>query len=247
MSSNAKIGSMSVYPGWTLSAEQVVELPVDELGLRILADVAATSDSHPNRHNWLNHFLNSGIYGRGTSAAIRALSEGWQWLYSRGLVAADPSQSSGDWVFITRLGYRVLQEGLEPLEALDRLNVDLHPRLEHLVRRQFLMGEYELAAFAAMREIEIRVRELAGAPDSDLGVALMRRAFGEGGPLRDDRADGGEQRATMDLFAGAIGVFKNPSSHREVEFDDPTHAAEVILFADLLMRILDSRQADRAD
>jgi hypothetical protein len=33
------------------------------------------------------------------------------------------------------------------------------------VRRQFLMGEYDLAAFAAMREVEIRVRELAAPPD----------------------------------------------------------------------------------
>jgi hypothetical protein len=34
-------------------------------------------------------------------------------------------------------------------------------------------------------------------------------------------------------------VFKNPSSHRQVEYDDPTLAAEVVLLADLLLRILD--------
>ncbi len=38
----------------------------------------------------------------------------------------------------------------------------LHDRLEH-VKSQFLIGEYELSAFAAMREVEIRVRELSGA------------------------------------------------------------------------------------
>ena len=48
----------------------------------------------------------------------------------------------------------------------------------------------------------------------------------------------------MALFRGAIGTFKNPTSHRPVEYDDPTLAAEVIFLADLLMRMLD-RVEDR--
>jgi hypothetical protein len=43
----------------------------------------------------------------------------------------------------------------------------------------------------------------------------------------------------MALFWGAIGVFKNPSSHRHVEYEDPTAASEVVLLADLLLRLLD--------
>ena len=43
----------------------------------------------------------------------------------------------------------------------------------------------------------------------------------------------------MELFAGAIGTFKNPSSHRQVDYNDPTEASEIVMLADLLMRILD--------
>lgn len=67
----------------------------------------------------------------------------------------------------------------------------------------------------------------------------MRGAFREGGPLHDSSLDPGESVALMELFAGAIGVFKNPPSHRAVAYDDPTEASEVILLADLLMRLLD--------
>jgi uncharacterized protein (TIGR02391 family) len=67
------------------------------------------------------------------------------------------------------------------------------------------------------------------------------------GPLFDPSMDGGEAVARMNLFAGALGVFKNPTSHREVAFDDPAEAAEVILFADLLMRILDRVEVEIRD
>ena len=80
------------------------------------------------------------------------------------------------------------------------------------MKAQFDLGQYELAAFAAMREVEIRVRELSGASAGDIGVPLMTKAFREGGALRDQTAEGGEQTAMMNLFQGAIGVFKNPTS-----------------------------------
>jgi Protein of unknown function (Hypoth_ymh) len=83
---------------------------------------------------------------------------------------------------ITRLGRRVAAEGLEQVRAIQRLSVDLHPELGQKVLRQYLMGDYETAAFVAMKAIEVRVRAMSKAPSSLVGVALMRKAFGDGGP-----------------------------------------------------------------
>jgi Protein of unknown function (Hypoth_ymh) len=61
-------------------------------------------------------------------------------------------------------------------------------------------------------------------------------------PGGDSAIHEGEQVATMALFWGAIGVFKNPSSHRQVTYDDVTMASEIVLLADLLLRMLESAQ-----
>lgn len=169
---------------------------------------------------------------------LKCWAEGLNWLISHNLVARNtPGQHSAQAIYVTRLGYRVLEEGFETVLASERLDVELHPRLKS-VRTQFLIGEYELAAFAAMREVEIRVRELIGASNSLLGVTLMRQAFGDDGMLSDMSLDRGERHGIRELFSGAIATFKNPSSHRQVNYDNPTEASEVVLFADLLMRLL---------
>ena len=61
------------------------------------------------------------------------------------------------------------------------------------MRSQFLLGEYELAAFAAMREVEIRVREVASASASDIVVPLMTKAFRDRGLLRGPDAAAGDR------------------------------------------------------
>jgi hypothetical protein len=41
------------------------------------------------------------------------------------------------------------------------------------------------------------------------------------------------------LFAGAYATLRNPSGHRDVDYDDVAEAAEAVIAASLLMRILD--------
>jgi len=217
-----------------LTEVEIQEVPIDRLALRVLKHCEG---GEWNSHNLLNNLQRAG-FGQ---AALFCVSEALNWLITHGLVARDkPGQTtSAQSMFVTRAGKRVLGEGIDGAVAAARLSVALHERLDK-VRTQFLMGEYELAAFAAMREVEIRVRELAKAEKSLIGVKLMRESFKPGtGPLSDSELDPGEQVGMMELFAGAIGTFKNPSSHRQVDYDDPTEASEVVMLADLLMRILD--------
>lgn len=93
----------------------------------------------------------------------------------------------------------------------------------------------------ALKEVEVAVRRASDSPDSLIGTKLMQEAFRPGGPLAREDADGGEVVAEMNLFMGAIGLFKNPSSHRPVDYSDVTAACEVVLMADLLLRLVDQR------
>ena len=51
-----------------------------------------------------------------------------------------------------------------------------------------------------------------------------------------------QQEGICNLYAGAIGLFKNPSSHRDVNLADPVEAVELIMLADLLIRMAKRRR-----
>lgn len=163
---------------WTRSTRETLALPVSALALLILADYKATQGW--NWHNWM---LESQSHGTaGDRQAQDALAEGWAWLLAHGLVMRDTTQTSPDGLKVTRLGEQTLQYGIARLAAAERLGVALHPRLAQRIEQQFLLGEYELAVFAAMKEVEVRVRELAGLPASLLGVKLVQQALSPTAP-----------------------------------------------------------------
>lgn len=218
------------------------ELPLEALAIRLLARIASDQRGTHQRPLYVSHQVLQNHVGNADMFRYeRAMQEAWDWLRTNNLLSfADPTQRGSDFAFVTRMGKAALEDGgFSRIAAQRRLGVDMHPLIAGRVRQQFVLGEYELAAIAALREVEIRVRELAGASESDIGVRLIGEAFKPSGVLHDPSLDKGESEAIMALFRGAIGVFKNPSSHRQVEFDDPTEASEVILLADLLLRMLD--------
>ncbi len=70
-----------------------------------------------------------------------------------------------------------------------------------------------------------------------------RRCGRLSGPLADATALKAEQQALADLFAGAIGSYKNPHSHRSVTIES-TEATEMIVLASHLLGIVDKRSSN---
>lgn len=182
--------------------------------------------------NWQNWMRDAEQQGTARDREIgRALSEGWSWLMTHELVVRDPSQPSAGAHVVSRLGEETLRYGVGKLAAAERLGMSLHPRIAQLVEQQFLLGEYDVAVFVAMREVEIRVRDLAGASDADLGTKLIDKAFAPGipGVLADPKAKPGEQQAMLNLL-----------------YEDPAVAGDAVLLADPLLRLLDGVEAQPA-
>ncbi|WP_400160188.1 TIGR02391 family protein [Arthrobacter sp. BPSS-3] len=170
---------------------------------------------------------------------LNRLSDAWAWLESHGLIGPGTAAAS-KWQRVTAPGQELADDpnSISKVWAAERLAGPLNPLLSS-AQTNFSLGDFETACFAALKTVEVEVRRAAGLPDELVGVKLMRRAFhAADGPLTDADAEGGEREATASLFAGAIGAYKNPASHRTVQFDDPVEAAEIIQLADLLLRIV---------
>jgi uncharacterized protein (TIGR02391 family) len=186
-----------------------------------------------------------------------ALIEAWAWLEGQGLLVRDPG-----WVgpheirMLSRRAQQLAKES-DPHRAFSARRIPkdaLHPAIREDVWALYHRGKYDTAVFEAMKAVEIAVREAIGAPTSLVGVSLMREAFRPApkpdappdakpaGKLTDTTADPGEQVACMELFAGSIGSYKNPQSHRRVALDHPDEAAEIVTLATHLLRIADARR-----
>jgi uncharacterized protein (TIGR02391 family) len=220
-----------------------LDLPVDELALIVLKDIFDGRED--SEYNYIAQYADrmESPYRQGVGSqyhlGIYAITEAIAWLRSMHMLSHRPMDNRNDTMVVTKTGREALEIGAEAVKAIHRLQDNLHPLILRKSRRQFLLSEYENAIFVSMKAVEVRVRKLSKLGDEVIGVDLITKAFKPGGALADSTAPAGEVQGTMMLFAGAYAVLRNPSGHRDVEFDDVTEASEAVITASLLMRILD--------
>jgi uncharacterized protein (TIGR02391 family) len=242
------------------SAADLLDLEVEELAGVLLVHLNSREQvggdsvyqhGKLGRSNFFNSLEPSGFprtepeYGTRQPEVIRALLEAWAWLQNEGFLVPDAS-SGGMWFIVSRRAQRLRSR--EDLESYRRSNLlprhQLHPLIASRVYPAFLRGEYDTAIFQAFREVEVAVRATGGFPADEVGVNLMRKALkpvannNPCGPLTDTLLPVAEQEGMMSLFAGAILLYKNPQSHRNVP-TEAADAAEVIGFASHLLRTVD--------
>lgn len=240
----------------------VSELQPEELGAKILFILRTRKGSGSNRDSFHLNNERLGMWPQrpyyshlppqpwaDTTQEIRAavelsVTEAWAWLRAQGLLI--PAPDAGDWEVLSRRARGFENEAAFASYVTARLlpKEILHPLLSQRVWLAFMRGDFDAAVLFAMRAVEVRVREASGFGNDLVGTALMRKAFeGENGPLTDRSAERSERDARSALFAGAIGSYKNPQSHREVNLEEPARALEIVLLANHLLGIVDIREA----
>lgn len=219
-----------------------LEMEPEELAPFILKDLAARGENISRYNYTMGTDPELVAYaGQHHQVFLRQLMEAWIWLEHEMFIAPKPGGGT-DWSFITRRGRKVL-EG-EDFESFGKAGLlpshDLDPVLVRDVKPLFIRGDYDTAVFQAFKEVEVRVRAKSGFPNSKIGQHLMRDALDPSkGPLTDYSSEASERQGASDLFAGAIALFKNPNSHRNVNLDDINEVVDLIHFANHLLRLIE--------
>lgn len=246
----------SLFP----SAEDLLATAPEELGI-ILLRIAANKPDYGrglvcldvvkqdfSYESWpaANLFMADKGYPPARKDEIEAhLSAAWDSLRISLMIAPAPGiNGQNGWMVVTKKGKDALRapaefQRIQAVQALPR--AFLHESIAEKALAALRRGDAGEAVFSAFKAVEEAVRAAGRFSAEDVGVNLMRNAFKPGtGPLADPSLPSAEQEARMHLFAGAIGCYKNPHSHR-TPVVSVSEAAQQLVLASLLLGVVDGR------
>lgn len=225
--------------------ETLLALEIPEAALVLLQHLASGNEgSSRMRPVFMGNFFNEGLTparaypAEHREAITEHLTMAWQWLLRENLLIPAPGNTHG-WVCVSSRGHKaVAREEFDKYRHAALLPRGiLHPSMSATAFSAFVRGEYDIAIFASFRALENMVREVCEYPKEVLGVKLMRDAFDpKGGPLTDRALAHAERESMAHVYAGAIGLFKNPTSHRLNAFTGAEQAVSLVLFANSLIK-----------
>lgn len=177
-----------------------------------------------------------------------AYAEAWNWLLREGLLV--PEQNPwlmGEPTGVVPSRRARVSSSVEDVARVRRGQIlqrdGIDPNLRLKVETDFFGGFYDAAVTKAFREVEIAVRSASRLPNRVVGAPLMREAFDKTkGALRDPGLEESEREAMAHLFAGAFGLYRNPTAHREIGLTAET-CVELLVLASHLIRIVTERRA----
>jgi len=225
---------------------EFLKMPVAELASILLLDTIR----HEERifPSALAQYVSMHFAGKEVAdAAMEALG----WLIAEGILVPDHNPGAAGGYRLTREARKsASKEDIDELiNARQSLPKHLHPLIVQKAVPSFRAGSYDMAVAAAFKEVEIIVRDASNLT-GQTGVPLMNNAFSpKNGILCDTNLESGEQVAVMSLFAGSMGIFRNPAAHRNLNTTS-RQAAQQLVFASLLLEtaenlIAEAKQAGR--
>jgi uncharacterized protein (TIGR02391 family) len=243
------------------SLPDLLALPIEELAGVLLVHLnsyvyggnAIAQNGKLNQSEFFSWLWKNPPYPGNSQQVIQdVLLEAWNLLENEGLLART-LDSASCWFFVTRRGKTI--KSRDDFASYRKGNLlpkhQIHPVIANEVYSIFLGGKYDTAIFEAFRQVEMGVRHAAYPEGTEYhGLDLMRAAFKPAekkgaattpGVLTDPQLPVAEQEAMANLFAGAFGVYRNSTGHRNIG-TAAEEAAEVIIFASLLLRIVDAQR-----
>ena len=238
------------------SGAAVIALSTEDLAGAVLRSLNSQDeprrrrDGLPEQFSLFNYCSQQAdLYSNAARAEISvAISAAFQNLITTGMLTPNPFGMQFGWFVLTPRAKALRSDAdyKRYTHAAKYPRGIIEPAVEEVTFAEFIKGDYETAVFKAFKLLEELVRGNSGVGNEQIGVQLMRMAFRPRlGPLTDKSEHEGEQEALMHLMAGAVGRFKNPTSHRFTGLDDPVTTIEILHVASLLIRIATQRPVER--